>query len=101
MLLSFLDKYEYETEQEYNNRILTCFLSEVYLFDDHVVLFFNISSPDGKLKECDFDIIKAGGLTKTNSCSTVSNLGGASCVTVEPNYIFFYLPYGFGCYVTL
>ena len=77
MLLSFLDKYEYETEQEYNNRILTCFLSEVYLFDDHVVLFFNISSPDGKLKECDFDIIKASGSTKTNSCSTASNLGGA------------------------
>lgn len=26
---------------------------------------------------------------------------GASCVTVEPNYIFFYLTYGFGCSIRL
>lgn len=65
MLIDYLDKYEYEIEQEYNKRILTCFLSEIYLFDDHVVLFFNIGSSDSKLKEMDLDIIKA-------SCRTAS-----------------------------
>lgn len=52
-LMQFLDPFEGESEQDYKRRIIKCFVSEVYLWDDRLLLFFNISGPDGKLRSVD------------------------------------------------
>lgn len=52
-LLRFADRLEGETEQDYRRRVIQCFVSEVYLWDDRLLLFFNVSGPDGKLRSVD------------------------------------------------
>lgn len=55
MLMQFVDPKEGEDDQAWRRRVITCFISEVYLWNDKVVIFFNISGPDGRLKSIDLE----------------------------------------------
>ena len=59
-LLQHLDPRPGEPEQDYHRRIITDFVSEVYLYDDRMLIYFNISSADGKLKHADLSAIESG-----------------------------------------
>lgn len=70
MLIQYLEPYPNETEQEYHRRIITCFVAEVYVYDDTIRIFFNISSPDGKLQATDLEKIEAGEFDERITSST-------------------------------
>ena len=89
MLMQYLEPFENETEQEYHRRIITCFVAEVYAYDDTIRIFFNISSPDGKLQSTDLEKIEAGEFDERITSST--NLIAGRTPKVE----LIVLPYGF------
>ena len=60
MLMQYLEPFEGETAQEYHKRIITCFVAEVYLYDDKILIYFNISDKDGALHTEDLKKIEAG-----------------------------------------
>lgn len=66
MLMQYVDPFEGEDPQAYRKRIITCFVSEVYLYDDRIVIYFNISGPDGGLRSLDLD-----GFDQGDNCSTI------------------------------
>ena len=70
MLMQYIEPYPNETEQEYHRRIITCFVAEVYAYDDSLKIFFNISSPDGKLQATDLEKIEAGEFDERITSST-------------------------------
>ena len=57
-LMKHLEPYPGESEQDYRRRIISDFVSEVYLYDDRLLIYFNISSEDGKLKSADLSNIE-------------------------------------------
>ena len=57
-LMKHLEPYPGESEQDYHRRIISDFVSEVYLYDDRLLIYFNISSEDGKLKSADLSNIE-------------------------------------------
>ncbi len=59
-LMKHLEPYPGESEQDYRRRIISDFVSEVYLYDDRLLIYFNISSEDGKLKSADLSNIEGG-----------------------------------------
>lgn len=59
-LMKHLEPYPGESEQDYRRRIISDFVSEVYLYDDRLLIYFNISSEDGKLKSADLSNIEDG-----------------------------------------
>ena len=59
-LMKHLEPYPGESEQDYRRRIISDFVSEVYLYDDRLLIYFNISSEDGKLKSADLSSIEGG-----------------------------------------
>lgn len=81
MLMQYLDPFEGEDDQAYRKRIITCFVSEVYLYNDRIIIFFNISSPDGKLQSLDLE-----GFDERLNSSTIL-VAGRTHIAV--------LPYGF------
>lgn len=70
MLMQHLDPYPGESEQDYRRRIITDFVSEVYLYDDHLLIYFNITGADGKLKSVDLAKIEAGEFDERITSST-------------------------------
>lgn len=72
MLMNYLHPFEGEDEQAYNKRIITCFVAEVYVYDDKLIIFFNISSPDGKLQSIDVENLEK------------DDFSGATCDTLGP-----------------
>ena len=73
MLMQYIEPYENETEQEYHKRIIACFVAEVYAYDDTIRIFFNISSPDGRLQSTDLEKIEAGEFDERITISTKHN----------------------------
>lgn len=59
-LMKHLEPYPGESEQDYRRRIISDFVSEVYLYDDRLLIYFNISSENGKLKSADLSNIEGG-----------------------------------------
>ena len=88
-LTKHLEPYPGETEQDYRRRIICDFVSEVYAYDDHLLIFFNISGVDGKLKSADLAQIEAGEFNERISRSTNSIAGRT------PGGEIIVLPYGF------
>lgn len=70
-LMQYLGPWPNETEQEYYKRIITCFVAEVYAYDDKLLVYFNISSPDGKLQSVDLEKIEAGVFDQRLTSSTI------------------------------
>lgn len=58
-LMNHLERKPGETEQDFNRRIICDFVSEVYLYDDCLLIYFNISSGDGRLKSVDLANIES------------------------------------------
>lgn len=89
MLMQYIEPYPNETEQEYHRRIITCFVAEVYAYDDSLKIFFNISSPDGKLQATDLEKIEAGEFDEriTRSTNLIAGRTGKAELII--------LPYGF------
>lgn len=54
-LMQYLEPFENESKSDFYLRIITTFISEVYVYDDKLVVFYNISGADGKLKSADLD----------------------------------------------
>ena len=48
-----------EDIQAYHKRIITCFVSEVYVYDDKLLIFFNITGEDGTLLSKDLSFIES------------------------------------------
>ena len=59
MLTQYLQPKEDESEQAFHKRLISCFVSEVYLYNDRIIVFFNISGPDGHLKSTDLQSLNA------------------------------------------
>ena len=78
MLMQYVDPFEGEDEQAYRKRIITCFVSEVYLYNDKIIIFFNISGPDGKLRSTDLE-----GFDQRLNCSTIL-IAGRTHIAVFP-----------------
>lgn len=110
MLMNYLRPFEGEDEQAYNKRIITCFVAEVYIYDDKIIIFFNISSPDGKLQSIDVENLEkedfSGATCDTLASPTKSQVApfeGATCDAfgeafesrVAPKVRVHILPYGF------
>lgn len=70
-LMKHLEQRPSETEQDYNRRIISDFVSEVYLYDDRLLIFFNISSDDKKLKSSDLAIIEPEMFEERCTSSTI------------------------------
>lgn len=70
MLMQHLDPYPGESEYDYHRRIISDFVSEVYVYDDRLLIFFNISGTDGRLKSVDLEKIEAGEFNERITCST-------------------------------
>ena len=84
-----LAPYPGETEQDYRRRIICYFVSEVYAYDDHLLIFFNISGVDGKLKSADLAQIEASEFDE-RSVSSTNLIAGRT-----PGGEIIVLPYGF------
>ena len=72
-LMKHLEPYPGESEQDYRRRIISDFVSEVYLYDDRLLIYFNISSEDGKLKSADLSNIEGGEFDEGLVSSTKRN----------------------------
>jgi len=70
-LMKHLEPYPGESEQDYRRRIISDFVSEVYLYDDRLLIYFNISSEDGKLKSADLSNIEGGEFDEGLVSSTI------------------------------
>ncbi len=70
-LMKHLEPYPGESEQDYRRRIISNFVSEVYLYDDRLLIYFNISSEDGKLKSADLSNIEGGEFDEGLVSSTI------------------------------
>ena len=88
-LMKHLEPYPGESEQDYRRRIISDFVSEVYLYDDRLLIYFNISSEDGKLKSADLSNIEGGEFDEGLVSSTNLIAGRTPKVTIVV------LPYGF------
>jgi hypothetical protein len=87
--MKHLEPYPGEPEQDYRRRIISDFVSEVYLYDDRLLIYFNISSEDGKLKSADLSNIEGGEFDEGLVSSTNLITGRTPEVTIVV------LPYGF------
>ena len=88
-LMKHLEPYPGESEQDYRRRIISDFVSEVYLYDGRLLIYFNISSEDGKLKSADLSNIEGGEFDEGLISSTNLIAGRTPEVTIVV------LPYGF------
>lgn len=88
-LMKHLEPYPGESEQDYRRRIISDFVSEVYLYDDRLLIYFNISSEDGKLKSADLSNIEGSEFDEGLISSTNLIAGRTPEVTIVV------LPYGF------
>jgi len=50
LLTQFAEPWECESEEEYHRRIIKCFVHNVFLFDDKLLIYYNVSR-DGKTRE--------------------------------------------------
>lgn len=60
MLMQYIRPFEGESTQAYHKRIISCFVAEVYLYNDRLLIYFNISGADGSLQAEDLKKIEAG-----------------------------------------
>lgn len=50
LLTQFIERWECESEEDYRRRIIKCFVHKVFLFDNRLLIYYNISR-DGKTRE--------------------------------------------------
>jgi hypothetical protein len=80
-LMLLTERKDDEDDLDYRRRIIECFVSQVYLWNDRIVIFFNISSPDGALRPDDLAEIENA---PVDLSSTSASFGGPDSASVEP-----------------
>ena len=74
LLTQFAEPWECESEEEYHRRIIKCFVHKVFLFDDKLLIYYNISR-DGKTREqSEAELLEealGAGFDKRSSGSTI------------------------------
>lgn len=75
LLTQFAESWECESEEEYHRRIIKCFVHKVFLFDDKLLIYYNVSR-DGKTREqSEAELLEEAlgeGFDKCSSGSTIS-----------------------------
>ena len=75
LLTQFAEPWECESEEEYHRRIIKCFVHKVFLFDDKLLIYYNVSR-DGKTREqSEAELLEEAlgeGFDKRSSGSTIS-----------------------------
>ena len=87
-LMKHLEPYPGESEQDYRRRIISDFVSEVYLYDDRLLIYFNISSEDGKLKSADLSNIEGGEFDEGLTSSMIYKKRKPPCSTAWRLFLF-------------
>lgn len=72
----------------YKKRIINCFISEVFLWDDRLLLYYNIKRGE-TLDSTELSLIESEGFDERLSCSTICTAGRT------PDSTIFVLPHGF------
>ena len=77
LLTQFAEPWECESEEEYHRRIIKCFVHKVFLFDDKLLIYYNVSR-DGKTREqSEAELLEEAlgeGFDKRSSGSTIGNV---------------------------
>ena len=79
LLTQFAEPWECESEEEYHRRIIKCFVHKVFLFDDKLLIYYNVSR-DGKTREqSEAELLEEAlgeGFDKRSSGSTIRESTG-------------------------
>jgi DNA invertase Pin-like site-specific DNA recombinase len=74
LLTQFAEPWACESEEEYHRRIIKCFVHKVFLFDDKLLIYYNVSR-DGKTREqSEVELLEEAlgeGFDKRSSGSTI------------------------------
>lgn len=72
MLMQFAEKGE--DEYAYKKEIIECFVSEVYLYDDKLLIYYNINKNHPELAQSDLALLESDGFDQRDLTSTISEL---------------------------
>uniref|UniRef100_A0AAU8AWD9 Integrase n=1 Tax=Dulem virus 37 TaxID=3145755 RepID=A0AAU8AWD9_9CAUD len=86
MLMQFAEKGE--DEHAYKKEIIECFVSEVYLYDDRLLIYYNINETHPELAESDLSLLESDGFDQRDFASTKIIAGRTQGSTI------FVFPYG-------
>lgn len=86
MLMQYAEKGE--DEQAYKKEIIECFVSEVYLYDDKLLIYYNINKNHPELAKSDLALLESDGFDQRDDASTKIIAGRTPGSTV------FVFPYG-------
>lgn len=68
MLMQYAEKGE--DEQAYKKEIIECFVSEVYLYDDKLLIYYNINKNHPELAKSDLALLESDGFDQRDDAST-------------------------------
>ncbi len=71
MLMQYAEKGE--DEHAYKKEIIECFVSEVYLYDDRLVIYYNINKNHPDFAQSDLSLLESNGFELQDSCSTMTH----------------------------
>lgn len=92
MLGQYAVKDENESDNDYRKKIIDCFVSEVYLYDDKLLIYYNISDNAPELAESDRSLLESVGSDGFDQRLLSSTIVSISRTLGEKLYIF---PHGF------
>lgn len=70
MLMQYAEKGE--DVQAYKKEIIECFVSEVYLYDDRLLIYYNINKNHPEFAQSDLSLLESNGFELQDSCSTIN-----------------------------
>lgn len=88
-LKHFGDMRDSEDLQAYHARIIKCFVSAVYVYDDRLLLVFNLTGANGVPHQEEFSTLEGDVFDQGSECSTISFLRRTQSVIIA------FLPFGF------
>ena len=68
MLMQYMK--ESEDEQAYKKEIIDCFVSEVYLYDDRLIIYYNINKNRADLAQSDLSLLESNRFDQRELAST-------------------------------
>jgi len=69
MLMQYEKKWK--DLQAYKKEIIECFISKIYLFDDKLIMYYNIDETQQELKSSDISLVESDGFDQRKLCSTI------------------------------
>lgn len=74
MLMQYAEKGE--DEQAYKKEIIECFVSEVYLYDDKLLIYYNINKNHPELAKSDLALLESDGFDQRDDASRLREVPG-------------------------